>query len=119
MSPQRIRNEVGLAARRLKVTLSEEQSAAVETLVRQGTAPAEAVATVVPPPVPKLKVTAAEMSAYTALRKLGKTHQQALDAVQAARDLAQQLATPSTSTAQQAVADRNLSVRWPAGTPGE
>jgi hypothetical protein len=110
-SPQRIRNEVGLAARRGKLTLSDAQLDQADALVRAGQSPASAVRSVAP--APKLTVTAAEMSAYTALRRAGKTQQEAVAVLQAQRDLAARLGTPTSEAVRQAVEERNLTGRWP------
>jgi hypothetical protein len=109
-SPQRIRNEVGLAARRAKLSLSDDQLAQADALVRQGQSPPSAVRSVAPPP--KLKVTAAEMGLYTNLRQRGLTQAQAMETVAAQRQLAQSLGTPSSEAIRQAVEQRNLTGRW-------
>lgn len=129
-SPQRIRNEVGLAARREKVALSEGQLEAADALVaKQGIAPHEAVrqvatgapeiptapATPAPaaaPAVSRAKMTAAESAAYLRLRKAGKTHDEAVVAVEQLRELAATLKTPSPETARQRVVERNRTGRW-------
>ena len=114
-SPQRLRNEVGLAARRAQLKLSDEQYQKAEDLVRAGAAPEAAVVAVAPPP--KVKIVAAEMGAYTALRRKGLSHQEAVDLVAAQRDLVARLGTPTSEAVRHAVAERNVSGRWPAGTP--
>jgi hypothetical protein len=120
MSPQRIQNELGLAARRAGLKLTEPQYAEAALRVQGGETPVAAVTAVAPPPPPpKLKISAAEMGTYTALRKLGTSHQDAMAAVQAQRDLVAALGTPSSEAVRQAVADRNVSGRWPGATPGE
>src|SRR5262245_29092273 len=123
-SPQRIRNEVGLAARRMKVTLTDAQAQAAQDLVATGRMPTAAVAEVAPPktaaalepalpPAAKPKVTAAEMKEYTRLRRLGKSHAEATAVLQVQRDLAQRLGTPTSEVVRQTVAERNVSGEWP------
>ena len=129
-SPQRVRNEVGLAARREKVALSEGQLEAADALVaKQGIAPREAVrqvATGTPeiptapaapapaaaPAVSRAKMTAAESAAYLRLRKAGKTHDEAVVAVEQLRELAATLKTQSPETVRQRVSERNRTGRW-------
>jgi hypothetical protein len=110
-SPQRIRNEVGLAARRGKLTLSASQLDQADALVQAGQSPASAVRMVAPPP--KLKITAAEMGLYTNLRQRGLTQAQAMETVAAQRQLAQSLGTPTNEAIRQAVEERNRTGRWP------
>jgi hypothetical protein len=113
-SPQQIRNEVGQAARRAKLTLSADDLAQADALVQAGQTPETAVRTVAPPPKPpKLKVTAAEMGEYTRLRKLGKSHAEATGIVQAQRDFAARFGTPSSEAVRQAVEKRNVTGEWP------
>jgi hypothetical protein len=109
-SPQRIRNEVGLAARRGKLTLSDAQLDQADALVQAGQSPASAVRSVAPPP--KVKITAAEMGVYTELRRRGLTQAQAADLIATQRQLAQSLGTPSSEAIRQAVEQRNLTGRW-------
>jgi hypothetical protein len=123
-SPQRIRNEVGLAARRMNVTLTEPQAKAAEDLVAAGRMPTAAVAEaapvkvaaapeVTPPPAAKPKVLAAEMKEYSRLRKLGKSHMEAVEVLQAQRELARRLGTPTSEAVRQTIVERNLSGEWP------
>lgn len=117
-SPQRLRNEVGLAARRQKTRLTEQEYAVAEGMVKQGVSPADAVKTVAQqiaqpaPPATKMRLNVAEVNAYTQLRRLGKSHQEAADAIQQQRTLARSLGTPSSRTVQQKVAKRNATGRW-------
>ena len=113
-SPQRIRNEVGLAARRAKVTLTEDQLGRADDLVQAGQTPTEAVAAVSPlQPPPKVKITAAEMGAYTELRRRGRSHEEATAAILAQRQLAGRLGTPTPEEVRQSVAEREVTGRWP------
>ncbi len=118
MSPQRIQNELGLAARRSKVTLTEPQYQQAADLVNQGKSPMEAVLKVgksaEPVAVAKPRLLAAETREYVRLRTAGKTDQQAMDAIAAARNLAKTLGTPSSETVRQAVVKRNATGRWEA-----
>lgn len=119
-SPQRIQNEVGLAARRTKATLTKEQYAEAEHLVRSGTAPIEAVravssgkAAAAPVAAPsKPKLSAAETKEYVRLRSAGKTDQQAIESIAQQRALIQQLGTPSSDVVRQRVTERNATGRW-------
>lgn len=138
LSPQRIQNELGMAARRQRVKLSEAEYAEAESRVRQGQTPAEAVTTIAQrqtaspapatstaaeapaPKVPELtrsKLTAAESKEYLRLVKAGKKHHEAMAAIQQLRDLAARFGTPSPEEVRRAVAERNATGRWPQGTP--
>lgn len=120
MSPQRIQNELGIAARRAKVTLTEQQYAEATDLVKAGHPPAAAVQRVggtptqvkLAPEPPKLKVSAAEVQAYQQLRAAGKTHDEAVALIELQRKLMQSLGTPSSETVRQAVGKRNLAGDW-------
>ena len=129
-SPQRIRNEVGLAERRGGLKLTEAQREQADRLVVQGLAPkhavqavagpsAPAIQTVSPPaaptplPMPKAKLSAAETSEYFRLLRLGKTEAEARTAIELQRGFARQFGTPSPEAARQAVAERNATGRWP------
>ncbi len=124
MSAQRIRNEVGLAARRSNLKLTEPELAQADGLVREGLTPVQAVkqvggqtaatpaasaptASSKPP-----KMTAAETREYVALRSKGKTHQEAAEVLQAQRELAKRFGTPSPEDARKAVQQRNKTGRW-------
>jgi len=128
-SPQRIQNELGLAARRMKVSLTAPQYQEAADLVRQGQTPTAAVAQVnrgsgaspvapgagptTPPPGPKPKVPAAVMAEYARLRRLGKSHAEAVDILEFQQALIRRMGTPSTEAVREAVAERNASGRWP------
>lgn len=119
LSPQRIRNEVGLAARREQVTLTETQLSQADDLVAtQGMSARDAVRQVAAggsrtaQAAQKAKLTA-ETDAYLRLRQAGKTHEEAVTAVQQMRDLSSQLGTPSSEAVRQSVAQRNATGRWP------
>lgn len=124
LSPQRIRNEVGLEARRGKLTLSDEQYAQAEAAVKSGMSAASAVraaagkaapqapaaaATAVPA---RLKLNVDEAKTYVRLRNDGKTHAEAQSAIEAMRAFAAKFSTPSTDTVVRKVVDRNVSGRW-------
>jgi hypothetical protein len=129
-SPQRVRNEVGLAERRNGLTLTEPQRAQADHLVAQGLAPKDAVqaasgqgpATSVPTPTAaaeapaaaaKVQLNAAETQAYQRLLAKGLTPQQAVEAIEAQRLLAQRLGTPSPERTRQRIVERNTTGRWP------
>ena len=119
MSPQRLRNEVGLAARRANTKLTEQEYAVAEGMVQQGASPAEAVRTVAQvakpapaPAIPKPKLSAAETREYVRLRGTGKTNDEAMQALADQRALVAKLGTPSPETVRQAVAERNATGRW-------
>jgi hypothetical protein len=105
---------VGLAARRAKLTLTDAQYAEAEALVLKGQSPASAVRAVAPAPTLKLTdLTTAEMRAYTAARKDGVPHDEAMKLVAATRELVTRLGTPSPAAVREAVAERNATGRWP------
>jgi hypothetical protein len=113
-SPQRIRNEVGLAEKRAKVKLTERQREAADGLVAQGQSPAEAVKAVAPPQPARLKLKAEESKEYVRMRKAGKSHQEVAEAIEAQREFARQFGTPSVEDVRKAVASRNTTGRWPS-----
>lgn len=88
-SPQQIRNEVGLAERRAGLTLTEEQRAVADQLVKQGHPPGDVV-----------KALAGQLQGEAA-----------------AGALAAKFGLPSTEAVQGAVAARNATGRWPAPSP--
>lgn len=110
LSPQRIRNEVGIAARRAGVKLSDQQLAEADALVAQGRAPADAVREVASG---KPTLNAAESKEYVRRLTAGQTHQQAMEALDQLRALAAKLGTPSSETVRSTVAKRNATGRWP------
>jgi predicted house-cleaning NTP pyrophosphatase (Maf/HAM1 superfamily) len=116
-SPQRIQNELGIQARRQKVTLTEPQYQEATALVRAGQSPAQAVQAMgtpkAVPAAPKLKVSAAETSTYLQLRHMGKSDAEAKALIQLQRDLAQRLNMPSSEAVRQSVAGRNVTGEWP------
>jgi len=123
-SPQRIRNEVGLAYRRSGLKLSDEQLNAADDLVAQGTAPAEAIRSVAtgakvsaapaaaPAAAAKPRLNPAETKVFVQLLQAGKSPQQAMQSIEQQRVLASMLGTPSTQSVQAAVAERNATGRW-------
>lgn len=116
LSPQQIRNEVGLAARRNGVALSETELAAADALVAQGQTPVEAVLSLKPravaDPVPamavKPKLTTAEATVYAQLRQAGKSHTEALSIIDQQKQLAAALGTPSVEQMNRDMATRAL-----------
>lgn len=121
LSPQRIRNEVGLAARRQNLKLTEEQYAVAERMVAEGHPPMDSVKLVHAETSPlqtqtsaraKPRISATEMQEYIRLRSAGKSEQEATEAILSQRKLAQRLGTPSVETARARVAERNATGRW-------
>lgn len=113
-SPQRIANETGLAARRQKVSLSKEQYAEAEALVKSGTAPAEAVQSVA---AKAGQLTAEETRLYAQLREAGKSHEEATRGIEAMRTITTRHGTPDTERVLREVVERNVSGRWKPETP--
>lgn len=126
-SPQRIRNEVGMAARRSGAQLSDEQMTVADRMVGEGVSPADAVRAVAAgaPPVAapvaaadpaaaaaRFRLTAAEAKVYGRLRQAGKSHQEAQASIEMQRELAAQLGTPSGEAVRTSVAERNATGRW-------
>jgi hypothetical protein len=110
MSPQAIQNDLGVAARRLKVSLppGSPQAAQAEALVRQGTSVEDAVQASALPA--KVKLSAAESTVYDALRKSGLSDEQAAKLLTATRTLNANL--PTDAEVQAAVRKRNETGRW-------
>lgn len=120
LSPQQIRNEVGIAARRSGTKLSDQEMAQADALVAQGKSPTDAVAQVIASQakaatsgaVAKIKLSAAEGKVYMQLRGKGKTHEEAVSAIDAQRKLAGSMGTPSSEEVRSRVAQRNVTGRW-------
>jgi putative ubiquitin-RnfH superfamily antitoxin RatB of RatAB toxin-antitoxin module len=110
MSPQAIQNDLGVAARRLKVSLhpGSPQAAQAEALVRQGASVEDAVQASALPA--KVKLSAAESTVYDALRKSGLSDEQAAKLLTATRTLNANL--PTDAEVQAAVRKRNETGRW-------
>lgn len=137
LSPQRIQNELGIQARRQKVTLTESQYQAATELVTQGRTPTEAVAEMAkakvatpvpaattPAPAPaaptskvkaprRAKLTADEADEYLRLTGKGLSHEQAVEALMQQRKLAAKLGTPTPEAVRRRVEQRNKTGRWP------
>lgn len=127
MSPQRIKNEVMLAARRQKLTLSDAEYQAADALVQQGQTPLEAVqairtggtpassrvAAAASPAAPaKLKLSYSELNEYHRLTKGGMSHADAAKLIETQRALLKTFGTPSTEDVIRSVVDRNTSGTW-------
>lgn len=113
-SPQQIRNEVGLAERRAKLTLTDEQRVMADQMVAQGTPPMSAVQQLArSAAAAKQTLNAVEVRAYQQLRATGASHQEAVDAINAQRALIEKLGTPSLDNVKALVAQRNATGRWP------
>lgn len=96
----------------------DELLAQADALVAAGQTPQAAVVAVAPPPsaprpAPKVKVSAAEMRRYDQFRQRGHSHEEAVALMQAQRDLATRLGTPTSEQMRQGVAERNVTGRWP------
>lgn len=134
-SPQMVQNELGIQARRQQVKLSEPQYKAATELVNQGRTPAQAIqevasrtqatpvtATTTPgpespasaPKTPKSrgKLTADEADEYLRLTGKGMSHEEAVEALLAQRQLAKKLGTPTPERVRRNVAERNATGRW-------
>jgi hypothetical protein len=127
MSPQAVRNDLALSARRMGTQLSEESFAAADDLVRtQGLSPAQAVSQVAQTPTaaaapatpsPRLRATQDEAREYARLLSIGKTDQEAVEAILAQRQLIAKTGATSPAKARRRVATRQATGRWPSGTP--
>lgn len=124
MSEQALANDLGLSARRMGATLSEEGFAAAGDLVRtQGMSPAQAVAQVAsgPPmvsaPKSKLRVTQEEAREYARLLSAGKTDSEATESILTQRKLIRRTGATAPGKAKRRVATRQATGRWPDGTP--
>ena len=113
LSPQRIQNDLGIAARRANLKLTEPEYAKAATLVKQGSTPADAVRSVSggQPPTPaavaaKPRLSAEETTEYTRLLRAGKTREQALDALQQQREFTGKYQTPSSKEVRARIAAR-------------
>jgi hypothetical protein len=125
-SPQMVRNELGIYARRAKLNLTPELEAEATALVRQGRTPAQAVAEIhlrqpaapTPPQAapdaaaPPTGVGPDEVAAYAQLLRSGKTPQEAAQAIEQLRTLAGRLGTPTPAAVRTRVAERNKTGRW-------
>lgn len=125
-SPQRIRNEVGLAEKRAGLKLTEAERAQADRLVATGTAPKEAVTTVAGPgsaasaptstaaaAAPKARLSAAESKELQRMLQMGKTEKEAYASIELQRGLAARLGTQTPEQVRQKVAVRNATTRWP------
>jgi chromatin segregation and condensation protein Rec8/ScpA/Scc1 (kleisin family) len=132
MSPQRIQNELGLAARRAKLAPTAEEYAQATDAVAQGRTPQEAIAELAAKkptpsapaaetPAPKkaraskapIPTDKDELLEYAKLIRAGKTHKQAMTAIAQQRALAKQFGTPSVAEVEARVDARNRTGRWP------
>lgn len=103
-SPQQIQNELGLAARRMRVTLTEPQYREAADLVRSGRTPTAAVADVSARPTgasptastSMLNYSAAERKVYSELRRQGRSHAEASDAIDAQREFLRRFGMPTS-----------------------
>ena len=83
-SPQRLRNEIGIATRRTGVTLTGEQEAAAGELIKGGTSAVDAVKSVAGPL--KETLTAGEAKLVDAMSRAGRSDAEIQAALKAARD---------------------------------
>jgi hypothetical protein len=121
-SPQWIRNDLGIAAARAKVTLSEDQYRAAAELVKQGATPRHVVAELAQPATSSLEATLAALSpdeqrAVLGLLQAGKSPEEALAAIEAQRSLVTKTGATPLPKARGRVAERQTTGRWPKGTP--
>lgn len=114
MSPQRIQNELGLAARRAGLKLSEPDYQRAAELVTQGQSPTDAVkAVAAPDPAVKPKLSGAEFQAAQMLVQKGMAPDDAVRTVIGQRAFAARFGLPSSETVRTRVANRNDTGRWP------
>jgi hypothetical protein len=136
MSPAWVQSDLALVAKRARLTLTEAEYSQAEQLVRQGRTPAQAVAQIqlarppaeatpapqAPQPEPSqpaasnIPSTPDEVLAYGKLRHMGKTHQQAMKAIEQQRALAGQFGSPTPAQVRERVTERNATGRWPDET---
>lgn len=119
MSRQSIQNDLGMAARRQGLTLSEPEYQVAEAAVRDhAVSPAQAVQAVGKLqqagglPTSKLKFSPDESMQFQALRTAGKSGAEAESAILKLRTLAKKLKTPSGQQVSDAVQKRNETGRW-------
>lgn len=128
MSPQAILNDLGLANRRMQANLTPESVAQAAQLVTgEGLSPAQAIARVAqmptahpasaPKPSPRLRVTQDEAREYARLLSMGKTDQEATEAIVAMRQFRAKTGSTAPSKAARRVKARQTTGRWPEGTP--
>lgn len=138
MSPASIRMDLGLVARRAKVVLEKAELDEAARLVTAGRSPIEAVAEIAhrggklpgslptppagmpaaPATAARLKLSSDEGKVYVLLLRKGKSHQEAIEAIQAQRALGAMPGVTTPSAADRAVRERLTTGRWPAGRPG-
>lgn len=97
--------------------LSADEQQALEALVKQGYPEADVRAEIAKSrpsvnPTPKPILNAAEMKEYLRLTRSGKSHADAMQLIDAQRQMTQRLQTPSSETVRRAVVDRNATGRW-------
>ncbi len=110
MSESWIGNDVAIAAKRAGVTLTDQEfQQAIRSVQAGQVSPAQAVQAIGSGPVPPL--TPEHAAVYQQLRVQGLTDRQARQAI-AARELQQQLRTPTDATVDAKVKDRNATGRW-------
>lgn len=128
---QSVRNDLGIAAKRSKVELSEPQYAEAAQLVRQGKTAVEAVAETaktqtgaaaapkaapVKPPA-RMRLTPDETAEYQRLVQAGKSELEAKLAIVQQRELVAATGATPLPKARARVAVRQATGRWPEGTP--
>jgi hypothetical protein len=112
-----VQSDLGIAARRQGVTLSDAESTAAETLMRDhGVSANEAVQTVGQLQAKRtpsgLTLSPEEASQFDALKQQGQSGAQAEAAILKLRTLAKKLKTPSSDQVTDAVKRRNETGRW-------
>lgn len=122
-SPSWVRSDLGIAARRSNATLTEPQYAEAADLVKAGRSPVDAVAEIAGRPtdplavgladVERLKLSPDETKAYVQLLTNGKTHQEAIAAIEQQRKFSGLFGTPSPEAVRRTVAGRNATGKWP------
>lgn len=114
MSPAWIQNDLGLAARRQKLTMTPEQFSQAEAMVRDGHSPMDAVKLIGTgeSPVLAASLNPSEVQEYARLIRSGRTPAEAGQAIAVQRQLLQGRGLPSTEDVIGKVVDRNTTGRW-------
>lgn len=111
-SPAWVRSDLGIAARRAKVTLTEPEYQQAADLVRTGQSPVDAVLKVGKRPE-LTAMTTDELQEVLRMVQKGQPYDEAVRSVQTQRTLTSRLKSPSPEQVRQRVAKRNATKKWP------